>query len=531
MARLPLRKLSAKSELEPGEFHHEIRFNFSLPSGSIKNRIGIFPFLRAASSLSNKIMRDPRTKNVLGFAMIGVLAAVVFSMAQNPGDKVTLAKHVLLIDTDGKALLTPGKNNIKLISASGDNVTVELLYGLNPSILPKSFFVEFGGTLESKDDRNLRKAAYPVTVSRAPKITPWTGYVHQEPQPGHAPIGPTGFTPELVTQLNKIVAEQNQLPHVDAAANFGGLWKSIPLSQTLAEYLASGKPVTEEQKWKFSLRQQFDQYGIRINEERRSDLSCGPVAFHDALELIWSQKEGKPVHLSLSFLRWAHDQVMKEQQKNLAEYSTATDSNIMIQAILRYGICRRELMDNSQRIPSAAAIADAATRKQLVTRIVTLAQRPDPKKLDISITPVEELVISELQKGRPILVTGGALMPSKKYYNWAILEQRPNSFANRPTQINEGQFEWPNTTNGVAPHVHLLTGYFLAGTNGSDGCQLIQSIPNELKRNSKGGLNNYQYIWEFREGIGINLGDRGYVFTTNNTINELKNNMFSLALE
>jgi len=489
------------------------------------------------SDLSNKIMRDPRTKNVLGFAMIGVLAAVVFSMAQNPGDKVTLAKMVQINYTKtngekGFGGTFPG-HKVSLISDNGDTVTVAFSDSI--ATLPKSLIVEFGGVLgKGPEDREaMNREKYTTEGKLKPKVTPWTGYVHQEPQPGQAPIEPTGFTPELLAQLNKMLGEPYHVHHLDAILAEGGLWKAAPLSQTLSEYIASGKPVTEEQKWKFSLRPQFDQYNIDVKKDTdRTDISCSPKAFQDALELLWSQKEGKPVKLSSSFLRWAHDQVMGKLHP---VYQTDTDPNYIIRGIQRYGICRRDLMDNSQTTPSAEALADAATRKQLVLRTVALGQWTDPTFKNFEVTPVEELVISELQKGRPILVSGTGLIPSPKYHNWTILDYRPNSFAGRPPQLCEGQFEWPNTVGGSGGHSHLITGYFLTGDNGNDGCQLIQSIPKELKRHSgtgkAKGYNNYQYMWEFREGMGTDLGDRGYVFTTNDTIRGLRNRMVSLALE
>jgi len=133
MARLPLRKLPVKSEPEPGEFHHEIRFNFSLPSGSICYQIGIFTCPRANTSLSSKIMKDPRTRNSLGFAFTAVIAAVAFSMAQ-PADRTGTLTAPLSIPMmmDGKQIgssTAPAGTKVKILQEDGGKVLVATAAG------------------------------------------------------------------------------------------------------------------------------------------------------------------------------------------------------------------------------------------------------------------------------------------------------------------------------------------------------------------------------------------------------------------
>jgi len=70
------------------------------------------------SDLSNKIMRDPRTKNALGFAMIGVLAAVVFSMAQ-PTDRTGTLTAPLPIP-----MMMDGKQVGKTTAPTGTKVQI-----------------------------------------------------------------------------------------------------------------------------------------------------------------------------------------------------------------------------------------------------------------------------------------------------------------------------------------------------------------------------------------------------------------------
>jgi len=62
------------------------------------------------SDLSNKIMKDPRTKNALGFAVVGVLAAVAFSFSQDEGKPAPSAPYLEQSIATHKYQLDPKKD-------------------------------------------------------------------------------------------------------------------------------------------------------------------------------------------------------------------------------------------------------------------------------------------------------------------------------------------------------------------------------------------------------------------------------------
>ena len=325
-----------------------------------------------------------------------------------------------------------------------------------------------------------------------------------------------GGTPKLLAQVNTFLPEDKQIKSLDYLSGYNQCYSSAPFFTVFKDYLKFKENMTPAQKaqfekdqWKISIRSEYDKYQVNLKSfrtgknEKGQSLGHRPdyalLAVQSALELLWSQKLGHPIHLSADFLYWAAREASsqhfkqqfalnKDYPKQMKPLDEQSDLAFLVRGIRQFGICedkyytiaRDSSGDDKYPTPSKDAIDDAAKRSQLVVRTLGIAKRAEPAPAtdncmadDAGNYPVIELLIHELQKKRPIYVEGRAFGPEDQD------ESNPDTYKKDPYMTAIGN-----------ERGHLVTGV------------ATSDITNVNK-----------YILEYRESWGDSAGDHGYFFS------------------
>ena len=547
----------------------------------------------AVTELQAKIMRDPRTKNVVGFAALAVLAAVMFSLAEpaptakvggptggaswaglkdkawdghlaqkelerratevkrskepEPLKWVTTARPIYAVrpgvekptrgengryPANPRNMITAGKGfNFPVFAEDGSTVTIQYRSQTGAgepqnvtARFPKEAFVEYGGqpsdegifAIESWD-------WFPEVAPPAPTPTPAPKRVYQAGEPAD---DPQGRTPELLAALQKACwhpawREYTSQENIDAISGLVGnpapdcqrLKSIIAVFPALGEALAGGAaPELPKIGSKFSLRPEMEEWKVSVKGSReavaaRPDISCVTRSYQAALELLWSREEGRPVKLSAAFLRWAHDQ---QGRPGAANVWASVPS--MAKGIQQYGVCEEKFMPESQKTPSQEALRDAAKRKNLVVRRVSISLREhpnQPERLD-RYHPVMTLVDYELRQGRPILVFGALTLPLNLSNPFVLEYSSPVDPDGKQYYANYYGADRGWAANSRPPgmgHARLLVGY--------EAIARDITSPNRAtdRAGTKGRVEIPEYLLEHRESSGTNMGDKGHIYT------------------
>ena len=330
-----------------------------------------------------------------------------------------------------------------------------------------------------------------------------------------------GGTPELLSALKKekLGNSARKMRSLDYLSDRTAWPTSEPVFSLYETALKREAARTPEEKaarvkdlWKFSLRPEFDKYGIDNMTRLKPSFSCVITTFQDALELLWSRKEGRPVKLSAAYLRWAHDQLSSDQREGADEVT-------MLKAIHKYGICEAKLMPWDASVPSPEALANGAQRKTLVARTVGVGWRKDPNKGEVNnvvTEPIMRLVVDELRAGHPVVAGGGAMGP-KDMRNAVIrnensdAQRRLNEFGPNLAGLPDGlPYEKENRGNTTG-HCHLITGYY-ATLHHLDFGTAIPELNGSRTKDQAEHMYGYGYMLEFRESWTKKAGDQGHYF-------------------
>ena len=476
----------------------------------------------AVVELQAKIMRDPRTKNVVGFAAVAVLAAVVFTFAAPgtekasgppaPGEFAYLRKRVpdpggdrfkelsanarvKVIRHEGeRTLVSTYREGDKWIPASNLSARPIREEDIEPEI-PAPGQTRQGWWKGKPVTWNLGRSTHPVTRELMRRMV----------FPGERPDDPQGRTDELLAAMDKMVdaplTEEGWglVDNPSAAA-----YATVPTFSVLEEHLKTGTVAENnlpllENRGGFSLRPEFEKRGVAVKSSPREDITCTPLAFQAALEFLWSEREKRPVKLSASFLRWAHNQMFPALTKD-----TGASAEVMFEAVRKYGVCEAKFMPVSDKAPSPEALRDAAKRTSLVARRVMLPLRSHINKPDWSgwgrIVPT--LVDAELRRGHPIIESGTLGIPrdSSNPYILGEIAAQPSYGSSNGKNVpipGSGRFgDGVKLNRKEGPHTRLIIGY--------------RPVPNPWG-GSTVSEHAENFMLECRESSGM-AGDKGHYF-------------------
>lgn len=218
------------------------------------------------------------------------------------------------------------------------------------------------------------------------------------PRAASDPLTPYGADEALLVSINKDRRKPLEISCIDSSSTHS-------IGQSPFEHYKEVEANLPQGQFTVSLKERA-LANIQNIPNARPEISCGIETMKGALEFLWSEREGRPVIISASFIRWAYDQFRNEHAGGRWDHLSSTNSNHLMMAIQKYGACEEKFMGPSGTSPSGAAISDAAKRKALVPRKVTFFERGDPNASESHPQYLWRLIAHELILGRPIFVQG-----------------------------------------------------------------------------------------------------------------------------
>ena len=384
----------------------------------------------AVTELQAKIMRDPRTKNVVGFAALAVLAAAVFTFAAPPAGKPEPAREagylipwVKFPFRDGNTLRyepQPSGYEVAVMRRQGDKTLVRTHVMGAKKISCDAWIPSCEISATKPETETIRMIWATLSAS-----------------------GPTEKERILSASAQQIVdwvksGSPEVAKDLQADAKMKGYYKGIFVAPS--DILRELVPVTGPEE--VSMRAEIERLGFVPRKQTQGMDVCALHAVANALEII-DRKDGRMERPSLAFLR-----ALEPPTSQSSEAGAADSAHLALDVAVR-GVCSEADYPFSKLMPAVLPPAEIRAKAlarplPIVRGLSNFARVPHLNSFQVGDWGWEaahmiatQLVMHEIKNGRPVVVGCGL----------------PKSLG------PDGKITYRNYSAEGAAHVAVIVGY------------------------------------------------------------------------